>query len=71
MPNILLNKMLLPELIQENATVEKLTNAVVEMLSNKNSWLNINNTLLALRNILGNGSVANNASKEILRDVLK
>ena len=71
MPNILLGKELLPELIQENATVSKLSKAALDILSNKNSWLNINKTLLGLRGILGRGNVAKTAANEILNDLQK
>lgn len=71
MPNILLGKELLPELIQENATVFKLSKAILDIISNKNTWQNINKTLLGLRDILGKGNTAKTAANEILNDIQK
>jgi len=71
MPNILLGRHLLPELIQENATVHNLSKATLDILANKDNWQNTNKALLGLRGILGSGGVAKYAAKEILNDVLK
>jgi len=66
MVNILLDKMLVPELIQDDATPEKISKAVIELLEDKNRLDSIKDELLNLRALLGSPNVAKRAARIIL-----
>src|SRR3989339_309525 len=66
MANILTGKMLVPELIQSDASPEKIANKAIEMLKDRELLRSVSAELASLRSILGNSGSARRASGIIM-----
>lgn len=66
MVNILLDKMLVPELIQDDATAENIAKAVIELVDDKTKMDSTIKEILSLRTMLGNPNVAERTAGYIL-----
>lgn len=71
LPNILLNKDLIPELIQEDVNAENLSRIINSYLSNPAKYAFMKKELLEIHNILGTNSASANVvniAEQLLRD---
>ena len=68
LPNILMNKKIVPEFIQTDANPEKLSATVQEFLDSKEKCNLQKKEFSKIREILGNSSASENAAKIILED---
>jgi lipid-A-disaccharide synthase len=68
MVNILLDKMLVPELIQNDATPEKISKAVIETIKDDEKIESMKNAFWDIRNKLGSPNVSARAAGIILND---
>jgi lipid-A-disaccharide synthase len=66
MVNILLDRMLIPELIQKDATAEKISDAALGILKEKAVFSSIRKELLGIRSRLGEPGVSDRAAGIIL-----
>ncbi len=64
-PNIILNQGIIPELIQENCTVEKITQEALDLLLNKERRQQMLSDYQEMRSQLGEIGVCDRAAKEI------
>ena len=67
MVNILLNRMLVPEFIQDDATGETISQKALSLLKDSASLKSYRNELLALRKVLGENGVSDRAAAIILK----
>lgn len=67
MPNILLDKEVVPELLQENCNPTTISNHIIKFLLEKEYYNKISNTLLEVRTLLGEKNVLDRVAKEILK----
>jgi lipid-A-disaccharide synthase len=70
MANILAGKALVPELIQSDATPEKVARAALELLEDPRRYARLRAELLALRAKLGAPGGAERAARSLLRELL-
>lgn len=68
MANILLEKPVVPELIQNDATPEKIAEAAVKLLTDRAAYALMKQELLSIRKVLGNPGVSDRAANIILND---
>ena len=66
MANILADKTLVPELIQQNATPQRVAQAAVAILSDPRHGVTLRQELLSLRHVLGESGATKRAAREIL-----
>ena len=69
--NLLAEKLLVKELIQQDATAENLAAEAMAMFQNPSSLATLREKLLQLRKSLGEPGVAKRAAQTILEDVHK
>jgi lipid-A-disaccharide synthase len=68
MPNILLNGPVVPEVIQDGVTPERLASLALDILDNPANHSRISNQLRQVRNILGSGRVIPRVAAAILKE---
>ncbi len=68
MPNILLNQPVVPELIQDDFTVERLAAEAARVLDDREHALAIRRKLAGVRAILGGSGVLDRAARRVLRE---
>ena len=64
-PNLIVNKMLVPELQQEAVTAENITNEAVQLLSNPDTQQKISRGYQQMRSLLGTTGVCDRVADEI------
>ena len=69
LPNIILNRMAFPELLQYNVTPEKIARAAEEFLKNPSRQAQIQKDLEEISDKLGTGGAAHHAAEEILKNL--
>jgi lipid-A-disaccharide synthase len=69
LPNILRNKLVVPEFIQTDANPEKLSKTIQEFLNNQEKCDLQKQEFLKIREILGNSSASDNTAKIILDEI--
>ncbi|MDR0927576.1 MAG: lipid-A-disaccharide synthase [Ignavibacteria bacterium] len=67
LPNILVNKPIVPEYIQKDATPPQIAASVIDFMDNPEKCIAQKKRFAEMRQILGNTGSAENAAKEILR----
>lgn len=68
MPNILLNRKVVPELVQQDATIEKMTHELLQILENPAHARAIKQELIQIPPILGSSGVLARAARLILNE---
>ncbi len=71
LPNVLAQKMIVPELLQENAKTKKIFPVVSEMLKDENMRKEMKRNLVEIRGKLGAPGAANRAALSILKELKK
>lgn len=69
MANLLAQKSLVPELIQRQATPERISQSAKSLLENPRRYQHLRQELLSLRSLLGQAGAARRAAQEILLDL--
>ena len=71
LPNLIFDRAVYPEFIQEHATVENLTHAARTWLDNADAYAGVKRELIELRSMVGNPGAALRAAKIIVEDLIE